>query len=129
MTYRLLDEQQLAELERRVSAAEEEQAKQMGGKEIVSGPAMKDIEFQALYLIRRLLSDVKSLSFSVVMPAVVIGPNTQSGYNSKGDYGEYAVPDYIEPKLANAPSPARVALWFLTWDEAITFCASLKRSK
>jgi hypothetical protein len=56
----LLTEDQLAELERRLLAAEKEGVEQLNFKMVKPGPAMKDLEFQAVYLIRRLLDDVKS---------------------------------------------------------------------
>ena len=61
-------------------------------------------------------------------PAYIGGPNTQSGYNSKGDHGEFAVPDYSAPELAmdKSPTPARVVLWFKTWEEAQEFVKQIK---
>jgi hypothetical protein len=56
-------------------------------------------------------------------PAHIIGPNTINGFNSKGDYGEFAVPDYAAPELKECYSAARVALWFKTWEEAQAFVA------
>ena len=129
MKYQPFDSEQLAELERRLTLAEKEQSEQVRGKEIISGPAMREMEFQALYYIRRLLEDLKMLRHSTIYPSVIIGPNTQSGYNSKGDYGEFAVPDYIAPELTSASSPARIALWFKTWEEASAFSAAFNKYK
>ena len=51
---------QLADIERRLLAAEQEQTSQMSSARIQSGEMMKEIEFHALNFIRRLLEDVKA---------------------------------------------------------------------
>ena len=60
--------------------------------------------------------------------AYVVGPNTLSGYNSTGQTGEFAAPDYQHPDLApdKCVSPAKVTLWFKSWDEAQEFVKQLK---
>ncbi len=58
--------------------------------------------------------------------ACIIGPNTIAGFHSKGNYGEFAVPDYAAPELKDCYSATRVALWFTTWEEAQAFVASIK---
>jgi len=54
--------EQLAELDRRVSAAERELAEQVGKPAIVSGEAMKLIEFHAADYLRRCLDTIAQLS-------------------------------------------------------------------
>jgi hypothetical protein len=53
----------------------------------------------------------------------IVGPNTLSGYQSQGAYGEWAVPDYQHPDLApdKCLSPAKVTLWFKSWEDAQEF--------
>lgn len=57
----------------------------------------------------------------------LVGPNTLSGYHSQGASGEWAVPDYAHPDLApdKGLSPAKVTLWFKSWDDARAFVSWL----
>ena len=59
----------------------------------------------------------------------IMGPNTLGGYHSQGAGGEYAVPDYAHPDLGpdKVPlgSPAKITLWFKSWDDAQQFVAAL----
>lgn len=54
-----LTKEQLLELEKRLVAAEQEEALQAGMRQIRPGPAMELIQFHALEYLRRLLDEVK----------------------------------------------------------------------
>ena len=64
--------------------------------------------------------------------AYLVGPNTLGGYHSTGHYGEFAVPDYAHPDLGPdklaVGSPAKITLWFKSWDDANEMVAFLKQS-
>lgn len=68
----------------------------------------------------------KDLASPAPKPVHIIGPNTFNGYNSKGQTNELAVPDYAVPELSDISlSPARVALWFKSWEDAKEFVSVL----
>lgn len=59
---RILDSDQLNELEKRLIAAEAEQAIQQGKRQVVSGPAMQAIEFNAIDYLRRCVDTIKVMN-------------------------------------------------------------------
>lgn len=63
--YAHLTDEQLAELEKQLAAAEKELADQIHMKVIFTGEATKNIEFKACEYLRRLLEDVKSYKIKV----------------------------------------------------------------
>jgi hypothetical protein len=64
--------------------------------------------------------------------AYLVGPNTLGGYHSTGHTSEFSVPDYAYPELGpdktRMGSPARIVLWFQSWDDANEMVEFLKKS-
>ena len=61
-----------------------------------------------------------------------IGPNTCGGYQSRGDGGEFSIPDYMHPELGPDKTPfgqpSKLTLWFKSWDDAQAMLAFLNAS-